>query len=158
MPKNSKICPQCGNHFFAPPSSKKITCSRECATERKRISHAGKSNRWNDAARKKLSGKGQGENLKKGTPAARISERSGPFITNINAKLWTVLDPNGATYRVRNLALFCRENAAKFAPHGHRNAYAGLRAVQAWLTGKRSRQVSQWRGWTLKAPAETIDP
>ncbi len=31
-----------------------------------------------------------------------------------------------------------------------RNAYAGLRQVAAWLAGKRQRQVSQWRGWTLR--------
>lgn len=45
-----KKCVICGEGFPSPPSSKKITCSRECSLIRKSQSHMGKSNAWSGAA------------------------------------------------------------------------------------------------------------
>jgi len=104
---------------------------------------------WADTSKARRAAKRTG-NLRKGTPAAQASPRAGPFETNINAKSWIVVAPDGEEYRVRNLRLWCEQHADLFEGRPWLNAYAGLRQVASWLAGKRARQVSQWRGWTLK--------
>jgi hypothetical protein len=84
-----------------------------------------------------------------GTAAARRSAKAGPFETNLNAKRWIVVDPEGERHEALNLRLWCERNSDRFAPHGWRAAYAGLRQVAAWLRGKTPRPVTQWRGWSL---------
>lgn len=121
-----------------------------CSSIHRRRKHLGVSNTWSDEARERKRAAGRPATLTLGTPAARISPRSGPYETNINAKTWIVISPTGEEYTVRNLRLWCDSNANLFAPHEPRKAIGGLRQVAAWLAGKRRRQVSQWRGWTLK--------
>jgi hypothetical protein len=111
--------------------------------------HVGKCNKWRDGSAARQAAARTG-NLKRGTPAAKVSPKSGPFETNINAKDWTVVSPDGDQYAVRNLRLWCEQHAELFEPYAWRNAYAGLRQVAAWQRGQRPRQVSQWRGWTLQ--------
>lgn len=111
--------------------------------------HVGKRNKWSDTSAAARAAKRTG-NLLKGAPTARVSPRAGPYESNVNAKRWVVISPDGEVYRIKNLRLWCETSAELFAPHRWRNAYAGLRQVAAWLAGKRQRQVSQWRGWTLR--------
>ena len=110
MLKNKKICVVCGRSFGCPPSSKKITCSPECSRIRKRQSHIGKQNRWNGDSRERLKNLGQTKNLKMGTAAAKCSPRSGRFETNINAKNWHLISPDGKHYRFKSLNFWLREN------------------------------------------------
>lgn len=143
-------CSVCGAAFNAPPSDKTVTCSKACSSIHRSRKHLGVGNTWSDEARERKRAAGRPATLTLGTPAARISPRSGPYETNINAKTWIVISPTGEEYTVRNLRLWCDSNANLFAPHEPRRAIGGLRQVAAWLAGKRRRQVSQWRGWTLK--------
>lgn len=142
-------CTVCGGTFVGPPSDKTVTCSKACSSVHRSRKHIGKRNIWSDTSLARDAAARTG-NLSKGTPAAKRSPIAGPFETNRNAKCWIVVAPEGTDYYVRNLRLWCEEHAALFAPRPWRNAYAGLRQVAAWLAGKRPRQVSQWRGWTLK--------
>lgn len=149
-----RCCIICGVAFAAPPSSKKITCSPTCSSEQKRRSHAGKHNTWSTASKQRLSERGQTPNLERGTPAALQSPIAGPFETNQEAKIWFLVDLlTGRRYEIRNLAKFCRDNAALFAPDPWRNAAGGLRQVQMWLMGHTPRTVSRWKNWTLERPA-----
>lgn len=145
---HQKTCPLCQTRFNCPPSSKKVTCSPECSRLRKAQTHRGKSNTWSEAARRKLAASGQTPNLKKGTPAAQLSPVSGPYVTNQEAKVWSLLSPSGERYTVTNLALFIREHPALFNHEIHQ-AYSGLRQIQRCLNGKTMRTVSQWKGWRL---------
>lgn len=149
-----KICVICGGPFRAAHSDKKVTCGQQnCVRANKIRTHRGISNTWSQAARARASQKGQTDNLRQGTPAAQQSPLSGPFITNQEAKDWSILSPAGALYTVRNLRLWCRDHPELFAPDPWRHAYAGLIQVQAWLRGKTIRKVSQWKGWTLTQPS-----
>lgn len=154
-----KTCSICGSEYTAPPSAKRSTCGRPaCVSKRKRQTHTGKHNQWSDESRQKLSERGQTTNLRLGTPAAQDSPLAGPFETNQEAKLWWLISPSGDRYLIRNLHLWCREHEELFAPDTWQRASAGIRQIQAWLTGKRRRQVSQWKGWTLERPAEPPPP
>jgi hypothetical protein len=135
--------------FQAPPSSKTVTCSTDCSSIHRSRAHLGKRNQWRDTGKAKAAASRTG-NLKLGTPAARRSAKAGPYESNINAKRWIVVSPDAEQYEVRNLRLWCEQHAALFEPRSWRHAYAGLRQVAAWLKGKTPRQVSQWRGWTLR--------
>lgn len=150
--KSAWLCVVCGAEFSAAPSDKTVTCSKECSIVHKKHTHNGKSNEWSEEARDRLSQRGQTNNLKLGTPAARKSPVSGPFETNHNAKTWTIKSPHGKIYTVRNLALFCRTHAELFAPDPPENAYAGLRQIASTLRNHRRacRPVLQWKGWTLE--------
>lgn len=153
---NKRSCVVCGETFFAPPSSKKITCSPPCSSIRKTASHVGKSNQWSIEARARLAKNGQTPNLTKGTGAALKSPVSGPFESNQEAKRWWVISPDGDTYEVVNLAKWCRDNPDLFDGHSHRLANHGLRQIQLSLMGRTKRRVSSWHGWSLKRQNETI--
>lgn len=76
-----------------------------------------------------------------------------------SAKQWQLVNlTTGESYTVHNLARFCREHAALFAPHPWQLARHGLYQVQAWLTGRRMRPVTSWRGWSLEQPATGPSP
>lgn len=146
-----KDCAVCGAPFAAPPSSKKVTCSRECSTVRKRAAHAGKPHPWTEEAKARLGERGQTPNLRLGTPAALLSPVAGPYETNREAKVWEVVHlPTGRRYRVRNLRKWCRDHPELFAPDPWRAAYAGLMQVHAWLRGRTPRPVTRWKDWSLE--------
>jgi hypothetical protein len=155
----TKICAVCGDEYQAPPSAKRSTCKRpECIKERKRQTHLGKSNEWSDESRQRLSERGLTPNLRLGTPAAQDSPLAGSFETNQEAKIWWLRDPEGNRYTIRNLRLWCKDHADLFeADGGWERGCAGIRQIQAWLTGMRKRRVTQWKGWTLERPAEYPD-
>ena len=148
MKKNKKKCLNCGKSFKCPPSSKTVTCSKECSSRHRSRMHLGISNTWSEESRSQLSEKGQTDNLKAGTEAALKSPKSGPFETNVHAKNWTIESPDGDVFEVRNLSLWCRENAHLF-DRPAKNAMAGIRQMHASMRGKTKRPVSQWRGWKL---------
>lgn len=134
------------------------TFLRQCAKDLEGVlnrseSHLGVSNKWSDESRTRLAKKGQTGNLKKGTPAAQQSPVAGPFETNQEAKLWSLISPSGQEYTVVNLKLFIRENAGLFDGTVEQ-AHAGLRQIQLSMMGKTKRTVSQWKGWRLKQPAQ----
>lgn len=108
--KNQKICVICGKSFDCSPSSKKITCSKECSAIQKQKSHIGKKNKWSPEKKKRLSEKGRTENLLKGSAAALKSPKSGRFETNVNAKEWHLVSPEGKHYYFRSLNNWLREN------------------------------------------------
>lgn len=112
-PKNEKICVICGKPFYCPPSSKKITCSKECSTIRKTKSHIGKHNVWTEESKRKLSQRGQTDNLKMGTEAAKRSCNSGRFETNVNAIDWHLVSPDGKHYYFHSLNYWLRENCCE---------------------------------------------
>ena len=56
--------------------------------------HLGKRNVWNQESRKKLSARGQTDNLRMGAEAAMKSPKSGAFEANVNAKIWVLRSPD----------------------------------------------------------------
>lgn len=154
-----KVCPVCGRVFRAPPSSKKITCSRACSSIRKAQAHKGVSNVWSEEARRRKSIHGQTDNLRKGTPAAMASPISGRGERNRNALIWTLRDPSGNAITVRNLEHWARGHCELFGEEPGDRAAAriahGLRNIKRSMEGKLRRsdgspyRVNQYKGWTL---------
>lgn len=147
-----KKCVVCGKEFSAPPSSKKITCSKECSKKRKIQSHTGVSNQWSEESRAALSQRGRTKNLLLGTPAAKTSPKSGPFETNKNAKHWVMKSPEGILHEFDNLNLFIRSHPEWFS--NPKSASSALRASAACLAGRpypsrENRQFGQYKGWQV---------
>lgn len=151
MDKNIKICVICGRPFGCPPSSKKITCSPECSRVRKMQAHTGKRNQWSVESRDKLRARGQTENLKLGTDAARKSPKSGRFETNVNAKIWKLTSPEGKIYICKNLALWCRDHCDLFGvditEHNAQIIRTGLTNAKRGAQGKLTAQTCTYKGW-----------
>ncbi len=91
---------------------------------------------------------GQTYNLKKGTEAAKKSEKSGRFETNIHALLWTLKSPKNKIYEVRNLNKFLRDNPELF-DGSFEQARAGIQRMRQFQQGRTPRSVNQWKGWEL---------
>lgn len=114
--RNMKICKICGKEFYAPPSSKKICCSKECSAKNKSNTHKGlpRSEEW----RKKISAKSKLRDMTTlqivGTAAAKASPNSGRFATNRNAKDWILYSPDGIIYQCTNLSEWARNNVELF--------------------------------------------
>lgn len=144
-----KKCTICGAEFRSSPSEKKSTCSPACRSERARR-HAKKGRPWSAAARAKLAEKGRTANLHLGTPAASASPLSGPFATNQEAKIWSLITPEGERIVVRNLSLWLRENRDRIHPLRPRQLFRGLQQVAQCIEGKTKRGVSQSHGWRLE--------
>lgn len=154
-------CVICGKPFECYPSAKKVTCSMDCRRERQRRIVSAKPVQWSEGAKKKLSARGQTENLRRGTPAAQNSPIAGRFETNQEAKVWILVDPSGREIAVHNLQLWCRDNVGLFGkPPGDRSARqisAGFRAIAQTMVGHRGapgkpRRASTYMGWSLKEP------
>lgn len=100
--------------------------------------------------------KRQTAQLKLGTEAARKSPKAGPFETNVTAKVWVLVSPEGEEIVVRNLQLWAREHAALFGKEqNERSAIqiaCGFRAIARSLAGKLKRPAMTYFGWSLKAP------
>lgn len=159
----TRKCVICGKEFECYPSDKKVTCSNECRRERQRRLVSKKPVKWSEDAKRRLSERGQTENLKLGTDAAKESPIAGRFETNREAKIWTLIDPSGKEIHVRNLLMWARENTGLFGkPPGDKSAEqisCGFRAIAQTLTGTRGipgkqRGALSYFGWTLKSPPE----
>ena len=141
-------CAICGAVFDAPPSANRVTCSKACSKIFRSRKHLGKRNVWNQESRKKLSARGQTDNLRLGAAAAMASPKSGAFETNVNAKIWVLRSPDNRIFTVRNLNHFIRTNPELF-DGTMEQAETGIRAMRQWQTGKCKRPVTQWKGWEL---------
>ena len=148
-PKNMKVCVVCGKLYNAPPSALKVTCSPKCRSIHRASLTSDNNVRWGSDARKRKSEKGQDANLRKGTAAAKASPRAGAFTTNVSAKAWTLVSPEGITYEIRNLSLFAREHAAEYGSTPTKMS-AGIKAIKRSMRGRTKRTVSSWKGWGLK--------
>lgn len=144
----TRICVICGLQFNCSPTDKKVTCSNVCRRERARRAKTALGRKWSDTAKKRLSLKGQSPNLAKGTTAARMSPNAGPYETNKQALIWTLISPDGIPYEVRNLNLWLWEQAS-ILPGTPEQARAGIMQIKRSMQGKTKRPVNQWKGWRL---------
>lgn len=147
-----KKCVVCGRQFDSPPSTNKITCSKECSLIRKSKNHRGKSNVWGKDARLRKSAQGVTDNLRRGTPAAKKSPRAGRFETNINAKTWVLKSPENVIVEVKNLKNWARNNTQLFGEDNTEEAAikiaSGIRQLKRSMEGKRG-PVSSYKDWQL---------
>lgn len=157
--RNWKVCPVCKKLFPDPPSNKSVTCSKSCSAKWRASLREGAPHPWSSDAKGRLSAKGQTENLKLGTAAAKKSPIAGRFETNQEAKVWTLIDPSGRETTVTNLLLWAREHTELFnKPPGDKSASQishGFQAIAATLRGVRGaegkpRGAMTYFGWTLK--------
>ncbi len=156
-----KKCIVCGKEFKAPPSAKKVTCSKACLKIRRSQINRGKKMSETAVERMSAWAKSQGftDNLKKGTQAAMASPKSGRFDTNINAKDWILISPFGETYKCHSLINFIRKNPQLFDIDGSdeevNRVAAGIRSIKGNM--KHNRRGHSYHGWTLELPSETED-
>ncbi len=143
-----KNCVICGEVFTVSPSDKTVTCSPSCRSERAKRVATSRRRTWSKEKKAKLSDFGQTTNLKKGTPAALQSPKSGPYETNVNALVWEIRSPDGTIYTMRNLNLWLRDNA-DLLPGTPEQARAGIMQIKRSRYGKTKRAVNQWKGCTL---------
>lgn len=148
-----KICAECGAEFYAPPSSKKITCSPECSKTRR--SRTRKGYHISTNARKKISekakAKGFTDNLQKGTLASKNSEKAGRTEKNSSAKTFVIVSPNGKTYNVTNLSNWIRSNIKLF--NCELTDENVIRIAHGFYTIKRNIKTNNrgqtYKGWTI---------
>ena len=156
-----KHCIICGAEFSAPPSSKKITCSPECSGKRKTLSHNGNHNTWSIKARaihsERMKAKGLTDSAKKALSAAysRPDSKRGP--QHRNAKVWVLIDPDGAHHTVVNLLDWARQHAHLFdvvdtaedRERVSRNIRSGFEHISQTILGHREHPVYSYKGWGL---------
>lgn len=154
--KNTKICVECGKVFECPPSSKKITCSSDCQKIHARKRQTGV--KPSKETRAKLSDAAQGRNMselqKTGTAAASASPKSGRFVTNINAKDWHLISPEGKHYHFHSLNFWLRENVKELfgcEPDSHEceNVRSGLGKAKGAVLGKKGCNSCTYKGWQV---------
>lgn len=156
--QNYKVCVVCGATFPCSPSSKTITCSKECLSVRRskvlrgRLLSENTKQKLSEAAKKF----GHTANLEAGTPAAQASPLAGKSPENSSAKEWVLLSPSGTTYHCTNICDWSRKNAnalSLFFPDGTElNVVAyrfakGITALKNRIKLKRGCQT--YKGWQL---------
>ena len=145
--RNTKICIICSKAFYAPPSSKKLTCSRECSTKNRKQLHI--CHAWNEEAKQRLKKKGQTPNLQLGVAAVKLSLIGGSFETNQEAKEWCIQSPDGLIYEFRNLRLWAKNNGHLFDNPNPDTIAHGFYALKRSLQGKTQRPHNHYKGWLL---------
>lgn len=98
-PKSTKTCVVCGKTFPCFPSDKTVTCGKECSRIYRSRMHTGLPNKWSEESRTRKAAQGKTANLALGTPAAQKSPKSGKFLTNVNAKDWHLISPDGKEFK-----------------------------------------------------------
>lgn len=154
LKRHYKTCPVCGKSFPSPPSDKTVTCGdKTCRHIHISNTHKGKHNYWSEEAKQRLSEKGQTQNLKLGTEAAKQSPLSGKFPTNINAKDWHIVSPNGVHYRFHSLNYWTRKNCALFGfEQSEKNAQriaSGIKVAKAGALKKQYTRSHAYKGWSV---------
>lgn len=163
--RNMKICRVCGNEFYAPPSSKKITCSEECELKNKVAVHTGKSNPWSEEAKKRFAQspahlKQARAQIAEATKAAMALPEGQKGSQNRGSKVWIVKTPENAVIKIVGLAQWVRENYKLFEPDSTdleataKRIHAGFSAMSSSLSGSREKagaMVGQYKGWQLLA-------
>ncbi|MBO5449824.1 MAG: hypothetical protein J5994_10945 [Ruminococcus sp.] len=124
--KNLKKCVYCGKKFSCSPSSKRVTCSKECSSLWRSNFQKGKKMSSDQKKKisethKKISAENEEIKLKwqtcakKASDAAKKSPNSGRFVTHHAAKVWTVIYlPTQEEFTFTNLSLWVRENIERF--------------------------------------------
>lgn len=153
--KNQKKCVICGNMFYSPPSDKTVTCSPACRAERTRLQHQGKKHTEETKLlmSQKAAGRDMGELQKIATAAAKESPKSGRFVTNINAKDWHLISPDGKHYEFHSLMLWLRENCRELfgcEPDSKEfnNVRSGLAGAKRATQGKKYPSAT-YKGWQV---------
>ena len=148
-----KKCVVCGAEFKSSPSDKKITCSRKCLSIRR--SQVLKNHPVSADARKaigiKAAARGFTDNLQKGTPAAKNSEKGGRNEKNSSAKSYIIISPEDKEYAVTNLKHWIRNHIDLFdcelTDDNVSRIAAGFYTVKRNIKAQRSGQ--SYKGWTI---------
>ena len=156
-----KKCIICGAVFQAPPSSKKVTCSKACRSKRAAVA-AKKGHKWSVEARLRRSlEKAQDGSFdavrEKGTATALAIPEGQRGPQNRGSKIWVLIDPSGSHVPVCNLLDWARENYTLFEPpcedvnKAAIRVASGFRAIASSMRGAKSRNrpVSTYKGWSL---------
>ena len=152
-PKSTKTCVVCGKTFPCFPSDKTVTCGKECSKIHRSRIHTGLSNKWSEESRARKTAQGKTANLALGTPAAQKSPKSGKFLTNINAKDWHLISPDGKEYKFHSLNYWLQENGDKLfgcAPDSKefKNVSTGLSGAKRAMLG-RNYGCCTYKGWKV---------
>lgn len=91
------------------------------------------------------------------TEAAKNSPLAGKSETNIHAKEWTLIAPDGQIYRIRNLYEFVRKNPHLFRPAdvvwkrtgGRRGSGGEYCNATSGILNIKSGKTKSWKGWKL---------
>ncbi len=157
--RNIKICAVCGKPFECPPSDKTVTCSPECRRIRAKNRQTGVKR--SDETRKKISAASKGRDMSElqisGTEVAKMSPKSGRFETNVNAKDWHLIGPDGRHHRFHSLNFWLRENCREFFrcepdSREYKNVRSGLSRAKRAALGKISgdqRPCCTYKGWQV---------
>ena len=140
-PKNYKTCVICGKSFACPPSSKTVTCSKECNVAHHRNLQTGVHYKWSEEQKQKLRDN-PSENLTMWRKAHMLSEKSGRFETNINAKHWILKSPDNQIYEFDNLSLFISDHKNWFP-----NTISARTVFSAIANNKTT--ATQYKGWQV---------
>lgn len=91
------------------------------------------------------------------TDAAKQSPKSGKFETNIHAKEWRLISPDGKAFEIRNLYQFVRDNSHLFSlldtvwkrTGGKRGTGGEYCNATAGLLNVTSGKTKSWKGWHI---------
>ena len=153
--RNKKVCIICGKMFECPKSSKNVTCSAECRSIYLKRRRTG--TRLSDSTRKKISASASGRDMSKlqvvATEAAMASPKSGRFETNIHAKDWHLISPEGKHYYFHSLSFWLRGNCLELFgcepdSREYRNVRSGLASSKRAMMGKNYRCCT-YKGWQV---------
>lgn len=161
--RNIKICRVCGKEFYAPPSSKKSTCSKECESKNKSAVHAGKSSPWSEEAKARFAQspahlKQARAQVAEATKAAMALPEGRKGSQNRESKVWIVKTPENTVIKIVGLAQWARENYKLFEPDSTdpeatvERIHGGFSAMSSSLSGCREKagaMVGQYKGWQL---------
>lgn len=155
MNRNKKICIICGKQFDCPPSESTVTCSKECNKEYAKQRRIGKKH--TEETRKKIAEANKNRDLsafqEKGTEAAKFSQKSGRFVTNVHAIDWHLISPEGKHYYFHSLQLWLRENGKELFgcepdSREYNNVRSGLTGAKRFLLGK-NYPCCTYKGWQV---------
>lgn len=161
--RNIKKCSVCGREFYAPPSSKKKTCSKECELKNKSAVHKGKSFGWSDEAKKRFAQnpshlKQARTQVIEATKTAMALPEGCKGAQHRDSKVWIVKSPENTVLKIVGLAQWARNNYKLFEPDSTDPAatanriHAGFSAMSSSLSGYRQKKgcmVGQYKGWQL---------
>lgn len=154
--RNIKICVECGRPFECPASDKTVTCSPECRRLHARKRQTGKAQ--SKETRTRISKSSQGRDMSDiqmiGTDAAKKSPKSGRFETNVNAKDWHLVSPDGKHYYFHSLSHWLRENGKEMFgcdpdSREFNNVRSGLSAAKRAEQGTGSYRCCTYKGWKV---------
>lgn len=117
MERNKSKCVVCGKEFFTPPSSHKLTCSKDCLT--KYLKKSRKGRKFSDETRAKISEKAKKRGFpshiqKLGSESTKTNPLTGKFETNRNAIDWHIISPWGEEFKFHSLNNWLRLHGEEY--------------------------------------------